>query len=79
MKAKTSLSLSEDLISHLDRIAGAKISRSAFVEQILRDFVERRSVQRRAARETAMVNRHAAVLNGEMSDVLSFQVTSAEQ
>jgi metal-responsive CopG/Arc/MetJ family transcriptional regulator len=73
MKQKTSLTLSEDLLATLDRMAGPDESRSAFVEKILRDFVEGRAQARREARETAALNRHAAKLNAEMKDALSFQ------
>jgi len=73
MKAKTSLTLSEDLLKTIDRLAGPKVSRSSFIEQILRDFVEGHARARRDARETAAINRHAAQLNAEMTDVLSFQ------
>jgi metal-responsive CopG/Arc/MetJ family transcriptional regulator len=76
MKAKTSLTLSEDLIVTLDRIAGPKVSRSAFIESILRSFVDQRSQQRRNARETQAINRHAGKLNAEMNDALTFQVAS---
>lgn len=79
MKSKTSLTLSEDLVATLDKIAGSKISRSAFIEGILRDFVVRRTQARREAREVADLNRHAATLNVEMSDALSFQVNSADE
>jgi metal-responsive CopG/Arc/MetJ family transcriptional regulator len=79
MKAKTSLTLSEDLIAKLDKLAGPKISRSAYVEQILREFVERRVQARKDARQIAAINRHAADLNAEMSDALSFQVHSADE
>lgn len=78
MKAKTSLTLSEDLIASLDRIAGPKQSRSAFIERILRDFVEQRAQERRNARESAAINRHAAKLNAEMSDAMSFQAPSTD-
>lgn len=74
MKQKTSLTLSEDLLATLDKMAGPDVSRSAFVETILRDFVEGRAQARREARETAAINRHAAKLNAEMKDVLAFQV-----
>lgn len=74
MKQKTSLTLSEDLLATLDKMAGPDVSRSAFVETILRDFVEGRAQARREARETAAINRHAAKLNAEMKDVLTFQV-----
>ena len=73
MKAKTSLTLSEDLIEALDRLAGADISRSAFIERILREFVERREQVRRDAQAVAAINRHAKQLNAEMDDALSFQ------
>ena len=73
MKSKTSLTLSEDLLKSLDRMAGPKVSRSAFIESILRDFVEQRAQRRRLAREVAAINQHAAKLNAEMSDALAFQ------
>jgi metal-responsive CopG/Arc/MetJ family transcriptional regulator len=73
MKSKTSLTLSEDLLKSLDRMAGAKASRSAFIERILRDFVEQRAEQRRCARAVTAINQHAEELNTEMSDALSFQ------
>jgi metal-responsive CopG/Arc/MetJ family transcriptional regulator len=79
MKAKTSLTLSEELLKTLDRMAGPKVSRSSFIEQILRDFVEGHAQARRDARETALINRHAAKLNGEMADVLSFQANTDGQ
>ena len=73
MKAKTSLTLSDDLLRDLDRMAGSKVSRSSFIEKILRDFVEQRARQKRLAQEVAAINQHAAKLNSEMSDALSFQ------
>lgn len=79
MKAKTSLTISEDLIKSIDRLAGSKVSRSAFVESILRDFVEGHAQARRDAREIAAINRHAAELNREMADALSFQTSAAEE
>ena len=77
MKAKTSLTLSEDLIASIDKLAGPKVSRSAYIEQILREFVQRRAQARKEAREAAAINRYAAQLNVEMSDALSFQANSA--
>jgi metal-responsive CopG/Arc/MetJ family transcriptional regulator len=73
MKSKTSLTLSEDLLQNLDRLAGSKQSRSSLVERILRDFFEQRERARRDARQVAAINRHAKELNEEMSDALSFQ------
>jgi metal-responsive CopG/Arc/MetJ family transcriptional regulator len=73
MKIKTSLTLSEDLVAQLDRLAPPTVSRSSFIEYILRDYVDGRAQARREAREVAQLNRHADELNEEMKDVLSFQ------
>jgi metal-responsive CopG/Arc/MetJ family transcriptional regulator len=78
MKVKTSLTLSDDLVATLDKLAGAGASRSAFIEAILRDYVEGRAQARRDAREVAAINRHAARLNAEMADALSFQAGADE-
>lgn len=79
MKAKISVTLDDELLASLDRIAGRRVSRSAFIEQVLRDFVEERARQRRAAQETAAINRVAAELNAEMSDALAFQADIGER
>jgi hypothetical protein len=55
------------------------MSHSACIEQILREFVDRRAQARKAAREVAAINRHAAQLNSEMSDALTFQGNSADE
>ena len=78
MKVKTSLTLSEDLVASIDKLAGTKISRSALIEQILRESLARRAQARKNARDIAAINRHAARLNAEMSDALSFQAPSAD-
>lgn len=78
MKVKTSLSLSEDLLESIDRLAGPDDSRSAFIERILRRFVDERALARREARDVAALNKKAARLNAEMADVLSFQALSEE-
>jgi metal-responsive CopG/Arc/MetJ family transcriptional regulator len=79
MKVKTSLTLSEDLVASIDKLAGPKISRSAYIEQILWEFVNRRAQARKDAREVAAINRHAGELNAEMSDALTFQATTADE
>ncbi|OQW57835.1 MAG: hypothetical protein A4S17_04285 [Proteobacteria bacterium HN_bin10] len=78
MKIKTSLTLSEDLVARLDRLAPPYVSRSSFIEDILRDYVEGRAQARREAREVAQLNRSAADLNDEMKDALSFQADARE-
>lgn len=78
MKAKTSLSLSVDLLSELDRLAGQNTSRSSYVEQILRDFVNQQADSRRRARQIKAINRAAVRMNDEMADALSFQSLADE-
>jgi metal-responsive CopG/Arc/MetJ family transcriptional regulator len=73
MKIKTSLTLSDDLVVALDKLAGPDVSRSAFIETILRDFIEGRAQERKIARDTAALNKQSAKLNLEMADVLGFQ------
>jgi metal-responsive CopG/Arc/MetJ family transcriptional regulator len=73
MKVKTSVSLSEDLVAKLDKLAGPNASRSAFIEQVLRDYLASRAEARRSARDVIAINRHAEELNAEMKDVLSLQ------
>ncbi len=73
MKEKTSISLSKDLLAQVDRLAGSKNSRSAFIERILRNYIRER---RRAAlhtRDLALINRAAERLNREAADVLEYQ------
>jgi metal-responsive CopG/Arc/MetJ family transcriptional regulator len=79
MKMKTSLTLSEELVISLDRIAGPRVSRSAFIERILQDFLAQRAQERRNAREAAAINRQAAKLNAEMNDAIAFQASSADR
>jgi metal-responsive CopG/Arc/MetJ family transcriptional regulator len=79
MKTKTSLTLSEDLLKTLDRLAGPAVSRSAFIESILREFVERRTRARRDALEVAAINRHAAQMNAEMTDALTLQANLTDE
>jgi metal-responsive CopG/Arc/MetJ family transcriptional regulator len=79
MKSKTSLTLSEDLIASIDKMAGPKVSRSAYIEQILREFVNRRAQARKDTRDVAAINRHAAQLNAEMSDALTFQANTRDK
>ena len=73
MKEKTSISLSKDLLAQVDRLAGSKNSRSAFIERILRKYIRER---RRAAlhtRDLVRINRAAERLNREAADVLEYQ------
>lgn len=73
MRVKTSITLDEQVLRAVDRIAG-KSSRSRVIEQALRRFLLERSRAARDARDREILDRHADRLNAEMADVLSYQV-----
>lgn len=74
MKEKTSITLSPELLSRVDRMAGSKYSRSAVIEWILRLHFQRRARARERAHDLALLNKHAERLNAEALDVLEYQV-----
>ncbi|HXW90762.1 MAG TPA: hypothetical protein VEK33_09465 [Terriglobales bacterium] len=73
MKEKTSITLSNEVLTKIDRLAGSSRSRSAFIEKVLRRYlleVERAAVQ---ARDLERINRAAEQLNSEAADVMEYQ------
>ena len=72
MKIKTSLTLSEEVLAAIDKLVGDS-SRSALVERVLRQHLERRRRARARARELAGLNRLADRLNADVADVLDYQ------
>jgi metal-responsive CopG/Arc/MetJ family transcriptional regulator len=73
MKEKTSITLSREVLSGIDRIAGSKQSRSAFIENVLAQYLRERRRALRDARDVAIINRNAETLNREALDVLEYQ------
>jgi metal-responsive CopG/Arc/MetJ family transcriptional regulator len=73
MKEKTSITLSREVLTGIDRIAGSKQSRSAFIEAILLRYLKERSRARREARDLAIINRNAEQLNRDALDALEDQ------
>ena len=74
MKVKTSVTLEQNVARALDRIVGRGGSRSAVIEQAVREFLERRLRVSRDAKDLAVLNRNADRLNREATDVLGYQV-----
>ncbi len=74
MKVKTSVTLSEELIHQIDALSGRYGTRSALIEQAVRDFLAAEGQRQRDRQELEILNRHAARLNQEAEDVLSYQV-----
>ncbi|MFZ0955367.1 MAG: hypothetical protein WAN60_03425 [Candidatus Sulfotelmatobacter sp.] len=73
MKEKTSITLSREVLSGIDRIAGSKKSRSAFIESVLQQYLKERTRARRDARDLAIINRNAQQLNRDALDGLEYQ------
>ncbi|HXJ06713.1 MAG TPA: ribbon-helix-helix domain-containing protein [Candidatus Acidoferrum sp.] len=75
MKAKTSVTLSKDVLAQVDRLAGSKHSRSAFIERVLRRYLRERSRAALHARDLSRINRAADQLNREAAEVLEYQAS----
>jgi metal-responsive CopG/Arc/MetJ family transcriptional regulator len=73
MKEKTSITLSSDVLADVDRNAGSKASRSAFIEEVLREYFKAKVREALNARDAELVNANADYLNREMEDVLRYQ------
>ena len=74
MKIKTSITISEDLIQQIDNYLDSSGSRSALIEQALREFLATKANLIREARDIEILNNRAKILNKEAKDVLSYQV-----
>jgi metal-responsive CopG/Arc/MetJ family transcriptional regulator len=73
MKSKTSITLSEDLLVSVKRVARKGESRSETIERLLRERLNDEAARRAREREVAQINRHADALNAEAADVLTYQ------
>jgi metal-responsive CopG/Arc/MetJ family transcriptional regulator len=73
MKEKTSITLSRELLTGIDRLAGSHCSRSAFIERVLRRYLRERVRAQANARDLERINRAAERLNAEADDVLDYQ------
>ena len=74
MKVKTSVTLSEELIRQIDALSSQYRTRSALIEQAVRDFLAAQVKRTRDAQNLEILNRRAEALNAEAEDVLSYQV-----
>jgi len=73
MKEKISITLSKEVLASIDRMAGSKQSRSAFIEAVLAQYLRRRKRAEIEARDLELLNRAAGELNPEVEDVLRYQ------
>jgi metal-responsive CopG/Arc/MetJ family transcriptional regulator len=73
MKEKTSVTLSKAVLAGIDRLAGSKQSRSAFIEAVLAQYLRQQARAQVEARDLELINTHADELNEEVEDVLRYQ------
>jgi metal-responsive CopG/Arc/MetJ family transcriptional regulator len=74
MKEKTSITLSREILRRVDRLAGSKQSRSAFIERVLRRYLHELARAEMQARDLKLLNQAADRLNEQAADVLDYQV-----
>jgi len=73
MKQKTSITLSSDILARVDDLAGSNLSRSALIEQVLRNYFRERTRRKVQARDLERINAAADRLNSEAAEVLEYQ------
>jgi metal-responsive CopG/Arc/MetJ family transcriptional regulator len=73
MKEKTSITLSREVLAVVDRMAGSKQSRSAFIERALREYLREQARAKVEARDLELINKAADELEAEVEDVLRYQ------
>jgi len=77
MKEKTSITLSKEILTCIDRMAGSKQSRSAFIDAVLARYLRQQARAQIEARDLELINKAANELNGEVEDILRYQDSEA--
>jgi metal-responsive CopG/Arc/MetJ family transcriptional regulator len=73
MKKKTSITLSSDILKEVDRTAGSKASRSAFIESVLREHFKAKMREAINARDLELINANIDFLARESEDLEAYQ------
>lgn len=73
MKIKTSVTLDSELMKNIDEEFGGKTNKSQFIEEAVREYIERRVHRKRDLADLEILNKKSAKLNKEAEDVLSYQ------
>lgn len=73
MKEKTSITLSTEVLAEVDRKAGSKASRSAFIESVLREYFKTKLRETINARDLELINAHSDYLARESQDLDAYQ------
>jgi len=75
MKIKTSITLSEQLLTSIDELRQPDSSRSAFIENALWTVIHQMHRDAQNTRDIEIINRRVDYLNQETHDALSYQVS----
>jgi metal-responsive CopG/Arc/MetJ family transcriptional regulator len=75
MKGTISITLSTEILSRIDQLAGSKHSRFAFIEGVVRRYLRERRRARIHAHDIQRINSAADQLNSEVADVLEYQAS----
>lgn len=73
MKQKTSITLSSDIIAEVDRDAGSKASRSAFIESVLREYFRTKVRNAINERDLKLINEHVDYLSRESRELNDYE------
>ena len=73
MKEKTSITLSSDVLAQVDRTAGSKASRSAFIESVLREYFKAKVREAIDARDLELINANIDYLARESRELDAYQ------
>jgi metal-responsive CopG/Arc/MetJ family transcriptional regulator len=73
MKQKISISVSSDVLAEVDRDAGSKASRSAFIENVLREYFKAKVRAEIHQRDLERINAHADHLSRQSKELDAYQ------
>jgi metal-responsive CopG/Arc/MetJ family transcriptional regulator len=76
MKIKTSITLSDDLLTKIDRNLGNFKNRSNFIENAAKSYLSQLARSENDKRDREIIDRKAAAMNKEAEAVLDFQVST---
>jgi metal-responsive CopG/Arc/MetJ family transcriptional regulator len=75
MAISNSITLSDDLLCQIDQMVDKTVSRSEFIEHVLRQYLADRTRRTQEFSDLDIINRNADRLNQEAEDVLEYQVS----
>lgn len=76
MKIKTSITLSESILSEIDTIISPDGNRSTFIENAISYYLKHRKQNLRDRNDIEIINNNSDDLNKEAEEILLYQVKS---